>query len=91
MFKNEILISLCCLFLGTSLFSLNVFFHLFTFSYSQATKIEENIYFQIKLSVDIMSSQSESVALVVAMWEAFTSNLLVEEFSHSSSKNPKHL
>lgn len=49
------------------------------------------MYFQIKLSVDITSLQSESLVLVAMVWEAFTSNLLVEEFSHSSSKNPKHL
>lgn len=49
------------------------------------------MHFQIKQSVDIISSQSESAVLVAMVREAFTSNLLVEEFSHSSAKNPKPL
>lgn len=49
------------------------------------------MYFQIKLSVDIISPLSEGAVLAAMMRKAFTSNLLVEEFSHSSSKNPKHL
>lgn len=49
------------------------------------------MHFQIRLSVDIISLQSESAVLVAMVREAFTSNLHVEEFSHSSSKNPKHL
>lgn len=49
------------------------------------------MHFQIKLGVDIISLQSESAVLVAMVREAFTFNLLVEEFSHSSSKNSKHL
>lgn len=90
MFKSEILIYLCCLFHSILFYSLN-FFYLFTFNYSQANGSRKICIFRLGPSVDIISWRSESAALVAMVWEAFTSNLLVEEFSHSSSKNPKHL
>lgn len=91
-----------CLFLEVPYWSLcgafAIIYHLFTKGFSliylwlfTGQRIEENMYFQIKLSVDIISPLSEGAVLAAMMRKAFTSNLLVEEFSHSSSKNPKHL